>query len=260
MPQVVDDATLAQIREVSAGFQRSFGPGRLKAFVALGQLSSLLHRGGRWLSRDRHPPTEDPDRRLQVPWLPRWPHLAAKPFHAPAEFPWTKRLEDSYEVVRAELMTLSAERGRFQKALYAFDNHSWGTYYFYLNGKRFDENCARCPETAKLVDAIPDNNKGHICFSALNPGNGLPPHVGPSNISLICHLGLLNCEGTVLYSGTQERKYEEGKCLILDDSFVHSVVHGGTKTRVTLMITFWHPGITTLERRALRVIMGHLLD
>ena len=46
-------------------------------------------------------------------------------------------------------------------------------------------------------------------FSCI-PGNGaLPPHVGPTNTSLVCHLGLENCEKTAIFSGSEIRVYEE---------------------------------------------------
>ena len=48
--------------------------------------------------------------------------------------------------------------------------------------------------------------------------------------------------------------------LVFDDSFVHWVENNGTAVRYTLMITFWHPDLTWIERlflsRVLRLNTG----
>jgi len=117
----------------------------------------------------------------------------------------------------------------------------------------------RCPETTRILESLPTNH-AHVCFSAFPPGGGLPPHVAHTNVNLVCHLGVMNCEGATLYSGSEERTFEEGKCIILDDSFVHSIVHNGPAIRYSLMITFWHPDLNAIERAAIRFTLGNLLS
>jgi hypothetical protein len=43
------------------------------------------------------------------------------------------------------------------------------------------------------------------------------------------------------------RSWEEGKCLIFDDSFEHEVWNHSTGRRVVLLLRFWHPGIGDWE-------------
>ena len=97
-------------------------------------------------------------------------------------------------------------------------------------------------------------NGAHVCFSAIQPGSGLNPHVGPSNTSLTAHLGLANCEGAKLFVADQALDYRDGEVLVFDDTFLHWVEHKGTKTRFTLMVTFWHPDLSPIERGFLRAV------
>lgn len=184
--------------------------------------------------------------RLQLPWFPLWPGLVGKPVHDPAEFPWTTMLRDAWTEIRAEM---AAVRQRFQRAAYDSDINAkpWNTYYFYLRGRALPEHLRECPRTADVLARLPAN-RFHVCFSAIQPNGSLAPHTGPTNTSLTVHLGLENCQGARLFVADQVIDYRDGDVLIFDDSYVHWVEHTGTQTRCTLMITIWHPGLSSLER------------
>eukprot|EP00438_Fugacium_kawagutii_P017180 Skav215694 [mRNA] locus=scaffold3538:20170:22810:+ [translate_table: standard] len=54
--------------------------------------------------------------------------------------------------------------------------------------------------------------------------------------------------------------WEEGKCLVFDDSFEHeaasrrlAVVHEGDEARTVLLVNFWHPDVPAEMRQ---VLMG----
>ena len=69
---------------------------------------------------------------------------------------------------------------------------------------------------------------GDVIFSVLTPGTRLRPHCGPSNARLTCHLAIRvpkSCEqGCYLRVGAEpKRGWEEGRCLVFDDSFEHEV-------------------------------------
>ena len=55
-----------------------------------------------------------------------------------------------------------------RKTLTIIDNilTSSNTIYFYLQSRKFEENCLQCPETTKLLEAIP-RRTGVACFSAV---------------------------------------------------------------------------------------------
>ena len=189
----------------------------------------------------------------QSPWLPIWPGLEGKPFHDKKP-DWVKILEENYLEIKKELLTLIDKNQSFDLAVYdGFKGKPWTTKYFYIFGKEVQETHSVCPYTSEILKKIPHNSM-HVCFSCV-PGNGaLPPHVGPTNTSLVCHLGLHNCEKTVIFAGSKIRKYEEGNTLILDDSFIHGVKNTGDKSRYTLMISFWHPELSKFEKIILNLL------
>eukprot|EP00118_Oscarella_pearsei_P006470 m.29198 g.29198 ORF g.29198 m.29198 type:complete len:73 (+) comp31148_c0_seq3:1430-1648(+) len=47
------------------------------------------------------------------------------------------------------------------------------------------------------------------------------------------------------------RVWEEGKMIILDDSFEHEVWHNGSSFRLIFIIDVWHPDITEHEKQTL---------
>jgi aspartyl/asparaginyl beta-hydroxylase (cupin superfamily) len=190
---------------------------------------------------------------LQKPWMPRCPGLTAKALHSPHDFAWTTALREAASDIRAELAHVidAFRRARYDSDLNA---HEWKTYYFFLAGRAVPENLAACPRTRDVLKLIPHNGL-HVCFSALEPGAGLHPHTGPTNGSLTAHLGLLDCEQTTIWVGNEMAPYRNDDVVIFDDSFVHWVHNGSARRRFTLMITFWHPELSALERLFLRKIV-----
>lgn len=245
-------AWLPKIEASNADFRRGIGPFKIGLF----RLASYLVAGPRLalaaLSGRLQPSQPAP---FQWPWLPRWPALAAKPVHLDHDHAWTERVRAARHEILAEM---DAVRAGFARARYDSDANptEWNTYYFFLQGQPIAEHLAACPRTAALLDTLPHNGL-HVCFSAIQPGGSLHPHTGPTNVSLTAHLGLRNCAGAKLFVGEQAIDYRDGEVLVFDDSFVHWVENSGTAVRYTLMITFWHPSLTRLERaflsRALRI-------
>lgn len=50
------------------------------------------------------------------------------------------------------------------------------------------------------------------------------------------------------------RTWEEGKAIIIDDSFDHEVWHNGSSFRLILIVDFWHPDLTPRQRASLTPI------
>ena len=50
------------------------------------------------------------------------------------------------------------------------------------------------------------------------------------------------------------RTWQEGKVLVIDDSFEHDVWNEGTESRFVLIVDIWHPELTEEERRTLTSI------
>ena len=243
----IDDVTLAAARAERDAFRDRIGPRRLRVlrfFRDLAAVPRLLMHG-----RNNRPAISTD---LQIPWMPRWPSLTAKPVHDPRDHAWTKLLRDAAPAIREELGAVLAS---FELSRYG-PNHPkpWTLYYFYFEGRPVREHLAACPRTAEVLRRIPHNGF-HVGFSSIEPGGSLHPHTGPTNASLTAHLGLEGCEGARLFVADQTVDYRDGEVLTFDDSYIHWVRHDGPRRRFTLMVTFWHPELTWNERLLLSCLV-----
>jgi len=178
-----------------------------------------------------------------------------------AEFPWTADLEAGWKDVRAELDVLlehperipafhqiSPDQARISKG----DN--WKVFTFHAYGTRIEENRALCPRTSALIDTVPGLQ--NAWFSILAPGYHIPPHHGPTRAVIRLHLALIvpeDRENCWIRVGDQICTWEEGKCLVFDDTYEHEVRNDTPERRVVLFIDFDRPmdAIGTLVNRLL---------
>lgn len=179
-----------------------------------------------------------------------FPGLSAKPLHDPADFPWTARLEEAYPVIKEEML---AARGRVRKHQQNLvDRGSWNVFYFYSSGRRVDEGHELCPRTSAIIESIPGVGKaGQVYFSIHSAGTHVTPHCGTTNTRVRCHLGLVVPEGCRIRVGSEIYHWQEGRCLIFDDSFEHEVWHDGDRDRVVLILDVWHPELRPAETWAI---------
>jgi beta-hydroxylase len=164
-------------------------------------------------------------------------------------FDWVERLEKNSEVIRQELVALLygqkhlpniQELSPRQTNLSRQDG--WKSYFFYLLGHRIDESYKRCPETGKLLDSIP--GLALAFFSVLAPGMHIKRHRGSYKGVLRCHLGLIVPEPrTNVRMQVADRMvyWEEGKCVIFDDTHKHEVWNDTDGIRVVLLFDVCRP-------------------
>jgi beta-hydroxylase len=176
--------------------------------------------------------------------------LPVQPFYDPAEFPWVATLEAGWEGIRAELDAVLAHWAalpNFQDIstdqYQLTDDDRWKTYFFYGYGFRSDANCARCPETTRLVEAIPGMETA--MFSILAPGKRIPPHDGPYKGVLRYHLGLAVPDAPLdrvgIRVGSETRAWHEGESLVFDDTYEHEAWNESDQTRVVLFLDVVRP-------------------
>ena len=55
------------------------------------------------------------------------------------------------------------------------------------------------------------------------------------------HLGIIIPPGPRLKVGNETRTWAEGRCTVIEDSYVHEVWHGGDERRIVLIVDVWHP-------------------
>src|SRR5947209_16892290 len=96
-------------------------------------------------------------------WLVRrFSSVGQQPFFAPSEFDWIPRIECRWTAIRDEVRALLGERGRIPSLqevssgeLLLTQDDQWKTYWLYAYGRKLVENCRCCPETTRLIEAIP---------------------------------------------------------------------------------------------------------
>lgn len=175
--------------------------------------------------------------------------IGDRPVFDKSVFPWTAEFEANWDKIRAELDEVLKVRDVLpafheispdQKRI-STDDH-WKTFVFYGFGNRIDSNCARCPQTARLLDRLP--NIENAWFSILSPRYHIPAHRGPTNGIIRVHLGLLvprdrhNCRIRV---DKQILRWDEGKCIVFDDYYEHEVWNDTDETRVVLFFDVDRP-------------------
>ena len=77
-----------------------------------------------------------------------------------------------------------------------------------------------------------------------------------SNLKLAVHLALLIPASCGIRVGAETRHWEEGKCLIFDDSFEHEAWNRSAELRAVLIVEAWNPGLTGVEREAIGRIIA----
>lgn len=181
--------------------------------------------------------------------LIRFSLVGEQPFLEPAQFPWVKGLEANWAAIRAELERIMATPERipnFQDISRDQTNitrdDKWKSYFLYGYGYKMENNCKACPETARSVENIPGMFTAF--FSVLAPGKRIPLHRGPYRGLLRCHLALMvpeprgRCRIEV---GGEWATWEEGRCLVFDDTYKHQVENDTDSVRVVLFIDVLRP-------------------
>lgn len=165
------------------------------------------------------------------------------------QFGWQEKLEGHWRTIRRELDAVLAARDRMptmqsisktQKKL--IQNDGWKTYFFVAYGERAEENCRRCPETAKLLEEIPDLELAF--FSILAPGSHIRAHRGVFKGLIRAHLALIVPEPSDkvrMSVGDAMVYWKEGECVVFDDTYRHEIWNETDGTRVVLLFDVHRP-------------------
>ncbi|MGK7947333.1 MAG: aspartyl/asparaginyl beta-hydroxylase domain-containing protein [Xenococcaceae cyanobacterium] len=186
----------------------------------------------------------------QRPYAFYVPHLKAISFGIPDRI--SAYLEENFQSIYEEFTTVAPpEIATPSKALVS--EGTWNTFPLRRSSKLQTDNIARCPQTWKIVKQCPllEGVEGGVYFSIIYPGTQVRSHCGPSNLRYRYHLTIEEAKDARIRSGSEWRSWQQGKCLILDDSFEHEVIHSGDKRRVVFIVDCWHPDLTEKEREFL---------
>ncbi|XP_020778361.1 aspartate beta-hydroxylase domain-containing protein 2 [Boleophthalmus pectinirostris] len=196
---------------------------------------------------------------IQKPHLFYLPDVPSVPF-----FPRDAHRHD-IEVLEAHYPVILSEfQAVYQRGIDS--KHGWtsmgpkgqAVFPLYSAGVCVAGNCRSCPCTYRtllsLRTFINSNSLGSAGFWLLGPGATLGSSYGPTNTRLRCHLGLQTPPECELVVGGEPQCWSEGHCLLVDDSFLHTVSHKGPQEagpRVILSVDLWHPNVAAAERQAL---------
>ena len=199
------------------------------------------------------------------------PGIEVSPFHDPLKFEFIQTILDNRSVIIEELLALKSIGGNgFQPyknpnktsdikskdgvGTLANDSGEWNVYYLFLHELKFESNCKQCPETIKIIEKTVPRQYYHAFFSAVTPGTHIISHNGPTNRKLRVHIPLLNVDGSRIRVGDLTKWFKEGEAVVFDDSFNHESWHSGDKTRINLILDFWHPDLSDSEVKFFKML------
>lgn len=172
-----------------------------------------------------------------------------RPVFAAEQFSWIRRVEADWQGVRQELDGLMEHRAampNFQDILREVStiqkDDDWKTFFLKGVGMDCSENARRCPQTMKLLAAIPGCTTAF--FSILSPHKCIPPHRGAWAGVLRLHLALVVPEPTErcrIRIADELHTWREGSCLVFDDTYNHQVWNDTDGYRVVLFVDFERP-------------------
>ncbi|CCG36469.1 Aspartyl/Asparaginyl beta-hydroxylase family protein [Xanthomonas citri pv. mangiferaeindicae LMG 941] len=223
-----DEATARRLREAYLGLIALYkGAGRAADAASCAELAV---RQGLWNLPQQRP-------------IELLPGLTASPVHAAADFPVCAYLESHAPAIQAEIHSL-AESARYTTVEEPLANQGWwGEAIFRENGIRYEATAERFPRIADIVDGLPEDvlSRGVVMLSLMSPGTHIMPHCGYTNARLRVHMGILTPPDAVLRVHDQYLEWQEGRCLVFDDSFEHEVWHYGETPRLVLLLDIPHP-------------------
>ena len=121
-------------------------------------------------------------------------------------------------------------------------NGTWKVFGLHAFGSLITRNCHMCPETTRFLERIP--NVVTAGYSILGARSQIIPHVGYTSSVLRVHLGLIVPPGCSISVGEETREWEEGKCMVFDDTAIHSARNNSDQDRIVFLLDVQKPGMT----------------
>ncbi len=202
-----------------------------------------------------------PDDLGQAPYYRRFPGLTAKPYWYRREWPSDvravlHRFESEFPALRDEFEAgVAGARRTFrgQTTGYFGVADRWLSYTLVNEtGDLVPAAAAAFPGFAALLaELIALHVPCKTFFALMRPGVHLAEHCGGQNIALRMHLALRIPPGDLaLRVGGIERRWENGKQVFFDDTFVHEAWNRTDQDRYVLLMRILHPELSPVERAA----------
>jgi beta-hydroxylase len=165
-------------------------------------------------------------------------------------FPWTDYLKAQTPIIRAEAERLLRDRMSVPSVREISPDHAkiavddkWRSFFLWGYGVKIEDNCAKCPETARILENIPGLLTAF--YSVMLAGAHVPRHTGPTKAIVTAHLGLMiphdreKCHMAV--GDGNDIVWKEGEIAIFDDMFPHEVWNDTNEDRIILLLHIKRP-------------------
>jgi aspartyl/asparaginyl beta-hydroxylase (cupin superfamily) len=174
----------------------------------------------------------------------------------PAKFSYIPTIEASAAEVRKECLALptNAFDPWVQREMYGT---GWDVYGLIAWGHILPASQRSCPATTTMLMGIPGVQTAG--FSRLRPGAHITPHRGwVTNVYRI-HLGLMVPESCAMTVAGETKAWQEGRCLIFDDTSLHESWNRSHSDRFVLLLDVLRPGCQPLSDEAMLVEVRQML-
>jgi len=164
-----------------------------------------------------------------------------KGFLDTGQFGFVAALESAWTEVRQECLSLPGDSFEpwVQREMYGV---GWSVYGLVAFGTRIEGALSANPRTASILEQVPGLTTAG--FSRLAPGAHIRPHVGWVRSVYRLHMGLVVPPDCALRVGNETKPWQQGKCLIFDDTFEHEAWNRSSEWRTVLLLYFLRPGMT----------------
>lgn len=162
-------------------------------------------------------------------------------FLDPDKIEFVKSLEAHWKKIRDEYLALPGESFDpwVQRQMHG---GGWSVFGLVALGKPIPGACERCPQTAAALKEVPGLSMAG--FSRLAPRTHVKPHIGWAASVYRLHLALVVPDGCALRVGGETRQWQEGRCLIFEDTVQHEAWNNSELPRGVLLLDFLRPGIS----------------
>jgi aspartyl/asparaginyl beta-hydroxylase (cupin superfamily)/Flp pilus assembly protein TadD len=208
--------------------------------------------------------------RSEPTWM-YFPELPAIEFFERSDFGWLDALEQATDDIRSELLQALVTDQAGLTPYIDFPSsmpldqwkdlnrsRRWSAYFLWNQGAPNADHVARCPKTARALEAIPARPRitaraPTAFFSILEPKTRIPPHTGVTNTRLTVHLPLIVPESCGFRVGSTTREWRGGDAWVFDDTIEHEAWNDSDAPRAILIFDIWNPLLSPAECELIQV-------
>lgn len=187
--------------------------------------------------------------------------IKAEAWHDVGQYPWVAALESNASVIASELRKFESEVHQDTRIPGLREEQTYGHDWRVLALQDKTWGCIAhdaFPKTTTLIQGsgVPSVE---VFFARQPPGCAIQARTDDTNFYVTINIGLDVPDGDCwIQVGNERRKWAEGKAIAFDTSFLYSMGNEAESARKVLVVRFWHPDITALERDALMFIFRAL--